>query len=582
MIIIDKTVNNLNNDSTNKSKNNREYMTNSYKRKRYHKKEKDKRLGQKSKEMKWKIKKNTQNMKLSKNQKIIDNDYWGDKMEFSDKWPGITEDKRLRIMTQNLNGVSYYNKFYEWEHTLQNLHDKQVDIAGYTEMNLDLTQSRIKTELIHKAKQMDQNIKIVMSASKQKNKNEVFKMGGTTTVTRGNWSGRIIQSGQDSLGRWSYTKLTGKKDRKIKIITMYRVCKGQQGSGQCTVRMQQELELIRNNRKQEDPREAILKDLENEITKDHANGIQIILMGDFNEDVTNGKRVREFLRKTNMRNVLETKHGDKQPATYDRGRTPLDMIAMSEMIPDDAILQCGMLPFYDGNFSDHRALFCDIDHSYLFTNAHADTTRHIYRRFTTDNVDKTNKYLQQVEQKHEEARILKKKEVLEEDIVNYLKQQNGNKDEIIKKCHKLFEKTTEIMKYSEKKLGRIHYDNGFPSSQTLTNVTKKIFTTKVDIRKENLKDDLDDSKLQQLYQRQKENYKELRQVQKKATEMRIEHLHKLAEKRSKPWNMDKAQAITIIEAAEQSKRIHKKHKHYVKPASDGNIRHLLVPKPVTN
>ena len=77
-----------------------------------------------------------------------------------------------------------------------------------------------------------------------------------------------------------------------------------------------------------------------------------------------------------------------------------------------------MLTFYDGYPSDHRALFADLKWEYLFTHANTDSTRKTHRRFTTDNVKKTDKYLHNLERLLEEARIFKKIKKLEEEIKN--------------------------------------------------------------------------------------------------------------------------------------------------------------------
>ena len=44
------------------------------------------------------------------------------------------------------------------------------------------------------------------------------------TVTAGNVSGRVVKSGSNRLGRWSYQYLTCKDNRCIVIITAYQPC----------------------------------------------------------------------------------------------------------------------------------------------------------------------------------------------------------------------------------------------------------------------------------------------------------------------------------------------------------------------
>ena len=50
---------------------------------------------------------------------------------------------------------------------------------------------------------------------------------------------------------------------------------------------------MRDNRSFTEPREALLIDLAKLIQKEHKKGVIIILTGDFNEDIKNGKRIKK-------------------------------------------------------------------------------------------------------------------------------------------------------------------------------------------------------------------------------------------------------------------------------------------------
>ena len=64
-----------------------------------------------------------------------------------------------------------------------------------------------------------------------------------------------------------------------------------------------------------------------EITKLRAAQHDVILLGDANEDVYQGSRIREFLVDNNMYNVIERKHEGRGPATYDRGTKCIDLVS---------------------------------------------------------------------------------------------------------------------------------------------------------------------------------------------------------------------------------------------------------------
>ena len=226
--------------------------------------------------------------KKSERQKKKTNEWWGDDMTNEEQWPVTTGLSTIRIYGQNLNGVSKQNEYVEWELMLDHLDNMQVDIACLTEINLDITKPAVKYNMIEKMKKMDKNAQIVFAGSKTAKGDSEVKRGGTAILVRGSWAGRIIKKGSERLGRWAYIEMIGKKNKRIKIYTMYRVCPQRHAEGTCTIYMQQELDLLRHGRKLYEPREAILQDLLEQIEKYHGNGIEVMILGDTNEDIVEG------------------------------------------------------------------------------------------------------------------------------------------------------------------------------------------------------------------------------------------------------------------------------------------------------
>ena len=87
----------------------------------------------------------------------------------------------------------------EWSLTMQQLDEYQVDVAGLVEVNLDLYKPLVKKEIYEKTIQYDKHAKITMSASKESFNPTPYKPGGTITLAKGNWAGRVAESGQDHL-----------------------------------------------------------------------------------------------------------------------------------------------------------------------------------------------------------------------------------------------------------------------------------------------------------------------------------------------------------------------------------------------
>ena len=75
------------------------------------------------------------------------------------------------------------------------------------------------------------------------------------------------------------------------------------------------------------------------------------MLGDINEDLDReDNKINNFLSENGLYNVIKDRHGGKSPATYDQGTKCIDIIAVSETIPAEAISAGGYLPFYDGFF----------------------------------------------------------------------------------------------------------------------------------------------------------------------------------------------------------------------------------------
>ena len=122
---------------------------------------------------------------------------------------------------------------------------------------------------------------------------------------------------------------------------------------------------------------------------------------------------------------------------------------------------------YSGYPSDHQRCI-----EALFTNVYANVTKSIYKRFSTDGVKKADKYLYEVEVMMEEGHIFTKVNVLEEMTTEHIHPGKHNITKLIEKCRTLFNKKTVA---SNKKLGRRHYNKGYPFSPKPKGATNDIF-----------------------------------------------------------------------------------------------------------
>ena len=412
--------------------------------------------------------------------------WYGDIMTLDDEWPNVEKKKTIRIFHINLNGITYQNNYLEWEMTMAFLVDMQVDIFGLTEVNLDLNNGIVRDNFIQSSKHFDKHARLAVSSSLQEVGKSPFKMGGTVTGTNGCWSGRIIKQGSDTLGRWSYMSLQAKKGKLVTFITIYLPRKPTSEGGGTTIYSQMEADLLHRDKKLGDPRKALLADLHKLLDEEKKRGNMVILMGDVNDDLgLERSQIREFLTSVGMKIPYTIRHGAdaELPATHDRGKTCLDLIGCSEQIPDEAIVRTGYAPFYFNFFTDHRGVYLDLDIESIFNSTRPDTTKHIYKRFTTTQVPKCSRYLKKLEELIGKARISQEVEKLE----NMFKDERENKDDIKKevligRTKLLFQKVTEFMLCAERKSGPSPYRDGFPDSPKLRETAFRVILLKKYLR----------------------------------------------------------------------------------------------------
>jgi hypothetical protein len=108
---------------------------------------------------------------------------------------------------------------------------------------------------------------MIMASSPIKMLNQ-YKPGGTLTMSRGKITARLIKSGSDDMGRWTYQTLSGKRNRNVTIITAYQVCdKSVSQRGRYAAAAQQESLLRQRGEANPNPRKQFRLDLHHFLQK---------------------------------------------------------------------------------------------------------------------------------------------------------------------------------------------------------------------------------------------------------------------------------------------------------------------------
>ena len=164
--------------------------------------------------------------------------------------------------------------------------NSDIDIFGITEPNVAFTESFVSAVngLVKKAFGRGH-----ITYATMPNKKRGYHPGGILQLAQGTASARSTKHGGDKYGRYAWEEFHRKNNNKLCIITAYRVTqkKGTQprSMDSNTVYWQQVQAMMNDGSVSPDPRNQILKDLTRFIQSKQAEGCEILLMMDANEDI---------------------------------------------------------------------------------------------------------------------------------------------------------------------------------------------------------------------------------------------------------------------------------------------------------
>ncbi len=316
-----------------------------------------------------------------------DPDTWGHTPE------SIDTSSTFRILLQNPNGIKPSVTEPEFLFSLHLCHEIGIGAICLAETNLNWNNSQHHISLRRCLYRNWKATKFQTSVPEERFLGN-YQPGGTATIVTDRWTSRVVTCGSDplGLGRWSFIVLRGKQDTNICIVTAYRVCNDKY-TGPKTAYQQQRRHLSSLFRKQgkvinPDPHRQFILDLQAWIEFKQAEGMQIILTLDNNEElspnigqlepssttllsspiinVSHDGTLETLIRSTGLVDILRHQHPSKAyPPTYNRGKKRIDYILVSSSLLS-AVTRSGILPYNAIFQGDHRPCFIDIDVSKAF------------------------------------------------------------------------------------------------------------------------------------------------------------------------------------------------------------------------
>jgi hypothetical protein len=314
-------------------------------------------------------------------------------IEFGDTMK-IKEANTIRLYFQNIRGCKKNNSWKDWQYATKYLHDNQVDIIGYAETNLFWDAKSKQEARQHTAYKYK---KCVISTSRSIDGTDSYhQQGGTATIVTQNYTGRITSdiSDKTGLGRWSGVRMRRKNGKHLSILTAY--CPHIDTKwGKDTCYQQQWRILNEQGTAQPEPRKQMLQDLLKYITELREMHDEIILLWDANGDLKTNKEITQLLNESPLHNLMSSSHDTF--STYLRGKKIIDHIWGTDIILQN-IRRNGFSAFHENAwYTDHRALYIDIDTNSLFDTGLINTIPNSVRIIKSSNKKHLLQFLTHIE-----------------------------------------------------------------------------------------------------------------------------------------------------------------------------------------
>jgi exonuclease III len=195
----------------------------------------------------------------------------------------------VRVYFQNLNGLKWDKYGGIWPMACQSMAAIQADILGFAEVNQDTSNYDIKRQLEAVAAKQFGQMRLIAATSNRAVR-KTFKPGGTMMLTTNSMAKWIHETSRDRMGRWVTTRYRGENNQKLSVIMAYQVCQHKRTGHNTAVNQQINMileEAVANGiHTRLNPREAFINDLIHFIRTRQQDGDKIILIGDFNETMT--------------------------------------------------------------------------------------------------------------------------------------------------------------------------------------------------------------------------------------------------------------------------------------------------------
>ena len=268
-----------------------------------------------------------------------------------------------RIYFQNINGLRWDAEAGKWPYICEVLESINADIACFVETNTNTNNYTVRQKMETICQLQFQQSRLILASSNQSSKS-TYKPGGTALLARNAITARIKSHTRDRMGRWASISIDASPTKRIRIITAYQVgTTTRPGTNTAAAQQQAQIMIEQSVERQyqrRTPREAFIHDLQSFIRQVQNEREEIILLGDFNEEISSPTSGMDRLA-TNcgLADLFSIRLGTTSgPATYQRGPRRIDYALVSPTLLEH-VIAAGYDPFGYRIPTDHRAFYID-------------------------------------------------------------------------------------------------------------------------------------------------------------------------------------------------------------------------------
>ena len=482
-----------------------------------------------------------------------------------------------RIWIQNINGINISNNFNHFTEQLQ--YTKRYEISAFC-----LTETKVNAHNPYVSENVEACIKLVYPDSESSLTNSylqsesIYQSGGVLcSTTIDPLAGRVASVGRDKYGRFSWIDFYGKSNF-IRLYTVYRVNDNSDLSTGDTTAWADQRTLLTSKGIYDNPRKRIISDLLHQLKNDIQLNRNLIVCGDFNENVLSEKGTNQSFKSLGLINLFESlSPTDQKIRTHTRGKSIIDGIWTTSGISKN-IIRMGIAPFNFMFPSDHRGMYIDLNIKEFLDNA-VSSQPAPYRRLKSSIPRRVEAYGDKIDELHSFHKIDLKISQIKE-IVDKL-----SKSDASFIFNKLDKEIQDILTCSEKSCSNVsrHCTLEFSDEmkKALRNHRQITHQLHKALRHSNQGSNLNQSTLN-LIQEKRESHKVVTKCTKNQKELRNLMLDKLAEdkvKFCKDRQLKKSSVLKQLKNCETSKHDSKKINLALNGPREGGISYVLIPTP---